>query len=393
MAISASRLGDELGPEALALAQTQASQAGVSLAEWVARLIADRSRERHSYEPFGLRGPPRVGWFPASGSTAIATSLRPNFDVDIWHANTSWLHAPHRSEPLDVWTSSTMAGLEVADGQGRISAVLRLVSDFHSRIDFAAVLLSTAFVEASVRDFAPRPLHRVRRRAPTWFGEVVYRCLERSHEVRNALVHPWEPTPRAERLAVDAFVVLSELTPASTELIRLCQYNRPRAFSELSKHLEAVTEQFELSANLLAEVEAAAAKLPEPAAERLSSLQNGLLERAGGGLSLTEAAGVLSISRQAMHKRIKNGSALGMMLGSELVLPRAQFIDRDGKVGLIPNLYPILKLFNVAGEWSALQFLLDPDPNLSDTPLHVLREGNADAVLNAARAYLDMDEG
>jgi hypothetical protein len=38
-----------------------------------------------------------------------------------------------------------------------------------------------------------------------------------------------------------------------------------------------------------------------------------VLQESGGGISLTEAAEKLGISRQALHKNIKSGRALGLM--------------------------------------------------------------------------------
>jgi hypothetical protein len=219
--------------------------------------------------------------------------------------------------------------------------------------------------------------------------------LERSREIRNALVHHWQPTPRAESLAISAFVLLSDLTPARTELLRLCRYDRPRAFTELAKHLELVTNQFELSAHLLAEIEAGDQPSVFAGDQRFVDSSAALLERSGGGVSLTEGAKLLGMTRQALHKRIKSGSALGMMHGPELVLPRVQFVSADGVTRLVGGLSEVVTLFDEsrAGGWSALQFLVDPDPNLGDAPIRLLSRGDVAAVVSAARAYLSLDEG
>ena len=54
----------------------------------------------------------------------------------------------------------------------------------------------------------------------------------------------------------------------------------------------------------------------------------------------------------------------------------------------------IIKLFDAskAGRWSALQFLLEQDPNLAMAPVQALRTGEVQQVVNAATAYLDVDE-
>jgi len=207
-------------------------------------------------------------------------------------------------------------------------------------------------------------------------------------------MHSWQPAGRAERLATQAFMLLAELTPAQAELLRLFRHDRHRACSELARHLDLVTDQFRLSADLLAEVDAIETPAASTDADRFAGIRAALLEQAGGGLSLTEGAVLLGISRQALHKRIKAGSALGMMHDTELVLPRAQFVTADGKTRLLGGLSRIVKLFEStrAGGWSALQFLIEPDPNLGEPPVQALSEGHVDAVVNAARAYLGADE-
>src|SRR5262249_52481148 len=155
-----------------------------------------------------------------------------------------------------------------------------------------------------------RPVHG---RHSTWYEHIVSACVARSQEVKKALLHPWQPTPRAEQFALSAFVLLSELTPARIELLRLCRYDRSRAFAELAKHVELITDQFKLSAELYGEVEAGQpARLPGE--RHFAEISAALLEKAGGGISLTEGAKLLGTTRQALHKRIKIGSALGIMM-------------------------------------------------------------------------------
>jgi hypothetical protein len=81
------------------------------------------------------------------------------------------------------------------------------------------------------------------------------------------------------------------------------------------------------------------------------------------------------------------------MDGNELVLPKAQWFDEKGSRKFLPGLTKVLRLFRPVGEWSALQFLVDTDPNLATSPRAALMDGRIDEVLNAARAYLGMDEG
>jgi DNA-binding Lrp family transcriptional regulator len=258
------------------------------------------------------------------------------------------------------------------------------------------VLLSAAFAEAAVPDFKPAAMRRSPREkaaSAAWYADVVRTCLEMSHKLRNALVHEWEPTPRAENLAEEAFLLLSGLTPAAGELLRLHQSDRRRAYAELAKHLDAITREFELSAELIAEVEGIDDPTRQLEDQRFAELRDSLLKKSGGSLSLTQAANLLGISRQALHKRIKTGSALGMMRGNELVLPRAQFADRGRRHEILPGIPEIVRLFSVAGGWSALQFLVEADPNLAKPPIQALKEGRVAEVVRAAKAYLDAEDG
>ncbi|CUX65948.1 conserved hypothetical protein [Agrobacterium tumefaciens str. Kerr 14] len=279
------------------------------------------------------------------------------------------------------------------------SPTLKLVFIFNSRLHSAALLMGAAFHEASVSDFKlPRhqrsSVHPVQKRR-NWYSHIVDDCLARSREVRQALLHRWTPTPRAEQLAIDAFVLLTELTPARTELLRLCQYDRPRAFSELAKHIDLAADQFQLSADLLAEVEGGTSAIELSDEQRFDNISTALLDRSGGGVSLTEGARVLGTTRQALHKRVKLGSAFGLMHGSEIVLPKFQFVTIDNKTRLLDGLAKVTKLFDDsgAGRWSMLQFLIDTDPNLAGTPQRILAEGRVSDVVAAAKAYLGVDEG
>jgi hypothetical protein len=205
-------------------------------------------------------------------------------------------------------------------------------------------------------------------------------------------MHRWTPTGRAERLLGDAFFTLCDLTAARSELLVLFHHDRSRASEELAKHLDVATQQFELSAKLLADAEASPSG--DAADEhRFAQLRANLLEKAGGGLSLTQGAELLGVTRQALHKRIKAGTALGMMDDDEIVLPRLQFVEGGAKTTFVSGLSMVVPLFAEAGGWSALQFLIDPDPNLDVAPIEALRAGRADAVVDAARAYLGLDEG
>jgi hypothetical protein len=358
-----------------AIAEARARQYGLSLSDYVAQLILGSGGQS------GLRENLHVG--PRGRTLSSSPTSQPGF----WdESEGERADNPFFSRDIVKYWSNF-----VAEKPGRTA--LALVALFNERIQAASLLMSAAFLEAAVADFKGSPAPHGSGPRRSWYEQVISTCLVRSKEVRNALLHKWQPTERAEVLATDAFVLLSDLTPARTELLRLCKYDRVRAFSELAKHLDLVTDQFRLSAQLLAELEAG-----DPAAlagdRRFPQASALLLEKAGGGISLTEGAELLGTTRQALHKRIKSGSALGMMHGTELVLPRVQFVSAGKRTHLVERLSEVVTLFDEtqAGRWSALQFLVECDPNLGEAPIRSLSQGRVETVVDAARAYLGLDD-
>lgn len=280
---------------------------------------------------------------------------------------------------------------------GELSALARLAV----YVDHAALLMSAAFAAADVRDFAP-----VRRRqtirpsgdATRWYADLTNDVLTRLSEIRNALIHGWVSSPDADALAAEAIELLAELTPVRSQLVALYRSNRDEGLAELIRHLAIVDRQYALAAALVERGEAGG-EGEQPASrttsEAFAAARQALIAAAGGALSLTEAADVLGVSRQNLHKRIHSGSALGMLLDGRIVVPRLQFVPGDGKTVIISGIERIVRPFleTKAGAWSALQFLLDPDPNLGRPPIEALKAGDVAPAEHAALAYLGLDEG
>ena len=266
-------------------------------------------------------------------------------------------------------------------------------------IDQAALLMSAAFAAADVRDFAP-----IRRRQtirPTgdstrWYAEVANEVLARLSEIRHSLVHRWTPSPEADGLAMEAIELLAELTPVRDQIVALCRADRDAGFAELARHLEIVGRQYTMAAGLVGRLEAGEGGQPTDAATaQFTAARQALLETAGGAMSLTEAATAVGVTRQNLHKRIHAGSALGMMLDGRIALPRVQLVSAAGKTEIVAGIERVLRPFLVskAGAWSALQFLLDQDPNLGRRPIDALKAGDIVGAEHAARACLGLDEG
>jgi len=271
---------------------------------------------------------------------------------------------------------------------------------FSQRVDHATWYLYVAFDQHG--DLA-EPVASTRRRgvkihqAKSWYSKLASQCFGRWHTARDILVTNWSVPEDSEPLYRTAFWSLCELTPADSQLKQLFEQDRPRACRELVRHVDAYAEQLALATDLaeaLAAGDRDGAKTADAA--RLEAVQEAILDKAGERLTLTQAAERLGISRQAMHKKLKSGAALGLMIGETFVVPGAQIIESGSGTSVVAHLKDVLALFTTsgAGSWSALQYLTEPDPALRGAvPLERLKQGDVAAVTASASAYLGLDEG
>jgi len=278
---------------------------------------------------------------------------------------------------------------------------LSAVARFSARIDYATCHFYAAIdTPSGPGQWLPRQTrHRVVLTPRSWVGRLTASSLARWRHIRNLLVHDWTPSEAVLPLYRTAFDSLCELTPADTQLKALFERNVVRACHELAGHVDLVAEQLEATSRLAETLDADPDAGQGPAnaneAAQLATVENELLEKAGERLTLTEAAARLGVSRQALHKKIKSGAALGVMHGEKLVLPAAQFVEGVKGQTIVPHLKEVLALFDEsgAGPWSALQFLIETEPSLGAAPLGLLEHGTLAPVIAAARAYLGLDEG
>jgi hypothetical protein len=279
---------------------------------------------------------------------------------------------------------------------GELAALSRIMV----YVDQAALLMSAAFAAADVRDFTPgrrRQAIQPKDDAARWYADLTNDFLRRLAEVRHAVVHGWAPSSEADALATEAVTLLAELTPVPSQIIALYRSNRAEGLAELARHLEIVDRQYAIAASLVERQDTAEGGevSPDPSASGgFAAVREALLAAAGGGWSLTEAARALGMTRQNLHKRIHAGSALGMLLDNRIVLPRLQFVEGHDRTAIVAGVDRVVRPFLTAkaGAWSALQFLLDPDPNLGRPPIDALRKGDVVGAERATRAYLGLDE-
>lgn len=278
---------------------------------------------------------------------------------------------------------------------GQASA-LRRMTEYVSHVEGAAAILEAALPEEAARS---RP-RRVSRGQPTrgWYSIAVEAASDRLEWVLTTLGSR-PPQGSSQRAEFIVFATLSELTTADHLLVDLGRRDWAAGVKALGTHLRLLRRQFEATAaleeHLGGEAGAAAGEVSTPDARGFEHARDALLERAGGAFSLTEAAKALGISRQALHKRIAGGTALGMMgAGNEIVVPKLQLATAGEKPVILPGIDAVTKLFKeaAAGPWMALQFLADADPNLGRTPIEALQAGEREAVVQAARAHLHLDE-
>jgi hypothetical protein len=85
---------------------------------------------------------------------------------------------------------------------------------------------------------------------------------------------------------------------------------------------------------------------------------------------------------------------LGMMVSNEIVVPAFRILRQPVAAKVLAGIDAVTKLFRQAeaGPWMALQFLVDPNPNLGQAPIDALRAGDVAPVIEAARAHLRLDE-
>jgi hypothetical protein len=118
---------------------------------------------------------------------------------------------------------------------------------------------------------------------------------------------------------------------------------------------------------------------------RGAAVKQELMERAGGGLTSSQVAGVLGITRQGVDKRRSRGTLLAVPTGSgDYLYPACQFTAE----GVVPGLAEILQAFQVQNPWTQLSALLSPTPALNNrTILDALQKGEADTATRIVASF------
>jgi hypothetical protein len=124
-----------------------------------------------------------------------------------------------------------------------------------------------------------------------------------------------------------------------------------------------------------------------PARVRGVRAQEWLLRQHGGTLTAGQMAEALGITRQAVDKRRKQGTLIGLDLGRRgYAYPAWQV----GSMGTLPGLPAVLAELSDESDWGKAAFFLTSNVWLDgETPLALLQRGETALVVNAASALGD----
>ena len=116
-----------------------------------------------------------------------------------------------------------------------------------------------------------------------------------------------------------------------------------------------------------------------------AAIKQELLTGCGGGLTSSQVASALGITRQAVDKRRGRHALLAVANGSgEYLYPACQFTS----TGVIPGLEEVLRAFQIRSPWTQLSALLAPAPALGGkTILEALKSGTIERAIAIAASF------
>ena len=116
-----------------------------------------------------------------------------------------------------------------------------------------------------------------------------------------------------------------------------------------------------------------------------AAVKRKLLESSGGGLTSSQVAAALGITRQAVDKRRSRRALLAVASGSgEYLYPACQFTAK----GVIPGFEEVLRSFRIQNHWTQLSVLLAPAPALrGKTILAALKAGEIKKAIGIVESF------
>jgi hypothetical protein len=205
--------------------------------------------------------------------------------------------------------------------------------------------------------------------------------------------------PSVNRLAATAQDAPPKVVAAATRLLHVATDRREgdRVLADVLDMLADATENaeagalghaesgYELLWRLLEQPEALAALRPRDplASARLRGLRlkRQILEAEGGTVTAEALAGALGMSRQAVDKRRRRGALIALSLGKRGLAYPVWQVGLDGLPAVLRELHDL-------DPWTQAAFMLAPNRWLDgETPLTLLRRGEREGVVAAARLY------
>src|SRR6266567_2087799 len=116
-----------------------------------------------------------------------------------------------------------------------------------------------------------------------------------------------------------------------------------------------------------------------------AAIKQELLTSGGGGLTSSQVASALGITRQAVDKRRTRHTLLAVPSGSgDYVYPACQFTAD----GVIPGFEDVLRAFRIRSPWTQLSVLLAPAPALGGkTIVEALKSGAIERAIAIAASF------
>lgn len=184
--------------------------------------------------------------------------------------------------------------------------------------------------------------------------------------------------PRGERRSM-AEVFLGRAMPLLRRLLE------EASTDVLKESLEAPTDVGTLARFLTDAASREGVRALDPLAAafaRGALLQEELLEKAGGTWRVSEVAGHLNVSRQAVDKRRRRGSVLAVQVGDTYRYPLCQF-DESGVIDGLPE---VLRAMPTESGWTRLSLLFSETP-AHRTVLEAVRAGCREEALRTVRDW------
>ncbi|HYW48286.1 MAG TPA: hypothetical protein VE959_35810 [Bryobacteraceae bacterium] len=189
------------------------------------------------------------------------------------------------------------------------------------------------------------------------------------------------PADRARRALAQAFLKRS---------VKMLERVSSSASSEALKAALSSPTDIGGVASLLSDLAPLAVDLSavDPLVEAMArgaAIKQELLTLGGGGLTSSQVASALGVTRQAVDKRRSRRALLAVPNGSgEYVYPACQFTSS----GVIPGLEEVLRAFRIRSPWTQLSVLLASAPALGgQTILEALKSGASERAIAIARSF------